>query len=59
MYCCGLHLMSVHRSVRSIEPYCPCICYHSSWTNQFKIGRYVSEKNDSPRFDDNGKGEVD
>ena len=59
MYCCGLHLMSVHQTVRSIEPYCPCIRYHSSWTKRFKIGRYGSEKNDSPRFDYSGKREVD
>ena len=51
--------MVMHWTVRSLEPYCPWIYHHSSWTKGFKTRQYGLEKKSFSRFVDDIKREVD
>ena len=49
----------LHQTARSLEPYSPCICYHSSRTKWIKTRQYGSRKNSFSQFVDNVKQEVE
>ena len=49
----------LYQTIRSLEPYCPWIRYHSSWEERFKTRQYGSGKKSFSRLVDNFKRKVE
>ena len=52
-------MLSMHRTVRLLEPYCPSIHYDFSWWIRFKTRQYGLKNYYFSRFVNNGKREMD